>query len=93
MKPAQIITLMEYEGTDNTLSMGDHHDHIHVGFQPQFRGDARLGKQLDAVLKPGQWIKLVDRLGQIDNPTVRAKPSKYALTVKPDRASQAHSGE
>jgi hypothetical protein len=93
MKPAQIITLMEYEGTDNTLSMGDHHDHIHVGFQPQFRGDARLGKQLDAVLKPGQWIKLVDRLGQIDNPTVRTKASKYALTVKPDRASQAHSGE
>jgi murein DD-endopeptidase MepM/ murein hydrolase activator NlpD len=93
MKPAQIISLMTYDGTDNTISMGDHHDHIHVGFTPQFKGDARLGKQLDAVLKPGQWIKLVDRLGQIDNPTVRLKPSKHALTVKPDRASQAHRGE
>ena len=59
----------------------------------QFTGNAKLGKQLDAVLKPGQWIKLVDRLGEIDNPTVRTKPSKYALTVKPKRASQAHSGE
>ena len=36
MKPAQIITLMKYEGADNTLAMGDHADHIHVGFRPQF---------------------------------------------------------
>ena len=36
MKPAQIITLMKYDGADNTLAMGDHDDHIHVGFQPQF---------------------------------------------------------
>jgi hypothetical protein len=43
------------------------------------------------VLKPGQWIKLVDRLGEIDNPTVRVKPSKYALKV--ERASQAHRGD
>ena len=37
MKPAQIITLMKYDGADNTLAMGDHHDHIHVGFQPHVR--------------------------------------------------------
>ena len=36
MKPAQIITLMNYEGADNTLAMGDHADHIHLGFRPQF---------------------------------------------------------
>ncbi len=93
MRPAQIITLMTYDGHANTLAMSDHHDHIHVGFTPEFRGDAKLGKQLNAILKPGQWIKLVDRLGEIDNPTVRTTPSKYALTVKPKRASQAHSGE
>ncbi len=34
MKPAQVISLMEYEGVDNTFAMGDHADHIHVGFQP-----------------------------------------------------------
>ena len=93
MKPAQIITLMEYEGADNTMAMGDHHDHIHIGFTPMYGTNTKLGRQLSAVLRPGQWIKLVDRLGQIDNPTVRVTPSKYALTVKPDRASQAHRGE
>ena len=30
MKPDQIITLMAFEGADNTLAMGDHADRIHV---------------------------------------------------------------
>src|SRR5688500_507066 len=46
MKPQQIITLMEYEGMDNTYAMGDHHDHIHVGFAPMFDADSKLGRQL-----------------------------------------------
>ena len=29
------------------------------------------------MLKPGQWIKLIDRLSEIDNPVVPIKPSKY----------------
>ena len=36
MKPHQIISLMKFEGADNTLAMGDHDDHIHVGFEPQY---------------------------------------------------------
>ena len=31
VKPHQIISLMKYDGTDNTLALGDHADHIHVG--------------------------------------------------------------
>ncbi len=93
MRPAQIISLMEYEGATNTVAMGDHADHIHVGFQPLYGTNSKLGRQLNAVLKPGQWIKLIDRLGQIDNPTVRVNPSKYAITVRPRRASERHVGE
>jgi murein DD-endopeptidase MepM/ murein hydrolase activator NlpD len=94
MKPSQIISLMTFEGADNTLSMPDHADHIHVGFQP-LEGGLRAGRRFDAVLKPQQWIKLIDRLGQIDNPTVSRDPSKYALPVPADRdrASKAHRGE
>jgi hypothetical protein len=51
---------MTYQGTDNTLSLPDHADHIHVGFQPQ----------AVTVLKPLQWTRLIDRLGRIDNPDV-----------------------
>ncbi|MBW3606963.1 MAG: hypothetical protein KY463_01185, partial [Actinobacteria bacterium] len=32
VRPNQIISLMTVNGQDNTLSMGDHADHIHVGF-------------------------------------------------------------
>ena len=94
MKPAQIITLMTYEGTDNTLAMGDHADHIHVGFRPQFNLNSKAGQIASSVLKPSQWIKLIDRLGHIDNPTVQLAPSKYAIKVPQlGRASQAHKAE
>jgi membrane-bound lytic murein transglycosylase B len=80
-KPNQIISLMTYPGTDNTLAMGDHDDHIHVGFPKEpgvDGGNARLGAQVAAVLKPAQWDQLVDRLADIDNPTVRRGVSAAA---------------
>ncbi|HEX2086872.1 MAG TPA: lytic murein transglycosylase [Solirubrobacteraceae bacterium] len=94
MKPAQIISLMKYEGADNTYAMGDHADHIHVGFQPLWGANGKHSKHFDSVLKPSQWVKLIDRLSEIDNPTVPLQPSKYAITVTPPRkASTAHRGE
>jgi hypothetical protein len=93
MKPHQIISLMTFDGADNTLSMADHNDHIHVGFRPQLAAGTKLGGQLNAVLQPGQWAKLMNRLGKIDNPTVLTRPSKYSLTVPSPRASDAHAGD
>jgi murein DD-endopeptidase MepM/ murein hydrolase activator NlpD len=83
MRPSQIISLLTYEGHDNTVAMGDHADHIHIGFQPL--GGTKSGRRLAAVLKPSQWIKLIDRISEIDNPTVRPRPSKDAITVLPSR--------
>jgi soluble lytic murein transglycosylase-like protein len=83
MKPAQIISLMDYEGADNTVVMADHADHIHVGFRPTFDPDSKEARELAAVLEPGQWIDLVERLGSIENPTVRTEPSKASVRVKP----------
>ena len=93
VKPNQIISLMTYDGTDNTLALGDHADHIHVGFRPLYQPGTADSRQLDAVLKPAQWIKLIDRLGEIDNPIVAVKPSKYAIRVPVPRASESHRGE
>ena len=93
MKPAQIITLMTYEGAANTLAMGDHADHIHVGFRPEFDPTTKAGRLAQSVLKPSQWIKLIDRLGQIENPTVAVAPSKYAIKASTGRASSAHAAE
>ncbi len=93
MKPAQIITLMDYDGVDNTLAMADHADHIHVGFRPQFDPTSKAGRVAESVLKPSQWVKLIDRLGQIDNPVVKVAPSKYAIKTGVGRASDAHKAE
>ncbi|MBE2318267.1 lytic murein transglycosylase [Solirubrobacter sp. CPCC 204708] len=81
MKPDQIISLMKFKGADNTLAMGDHDDHIHVGFKPQYGENAEASEQLSAVLKPDQWDRLIQRLGEIDNPIVPLNPSKSALRV------------
>jgi hypothetical protein len=94
MKPDQIISLMKFDGTDNTYAMGDHADHIHIGWQPLYGTNSKASKQVNAILKPEQWIKLIDRLGEIDNPTVRRAPSRFSLDAKlPERASDAHAGE
>ena len=92
MKPNQIISLMSFEGTDNTYAMGDHDDHIHVGYRPQYDADSKAARRVAAVLKPDQWIKLIDRISEIDNPEVREQPSKFSVAVT-KRASDAHDGE
>ena len=99
MKPHQIISLMDYFGVDNTFAMGDHADHVHVGYQPiAGPGSGSISRQFSAMLKPQQWQRLIDRLGEIDNPTVPTKPSDAALpTAKGKkngkRASNAHLSE
>jgi murein DD-endopeptidase MepM/ murein hydrolase activator NlpD len=85
MKPHQLISLMKFADADNTLSMADHADHIHVGFEPGHGTGTKLAEQLNAILKPSQWERLIERLGKIDNPNVRRAPSKAALEVKPSR--------
>jgi murein DD-endopeptidase MepM/ murein hydrolase activator NlpD len=95
MKPHQIISLMTFDGADNTMSLPDHADHIHLGFRPLYGTDSKLGRQLNSALKPKQWIKLINRLGDIDNPKVLTTPSKYSIDVPKagKRASAAHEGE
>jgi len=91
MMPHQIISLLSLGG--NTMALSDHNDHIHVGFQPLFGTNKKLGKQTLAILGPNQWSDLISRLGEIDNPVVPTKPSKYALPAHPKRSSQAHVSE
>ena len=71
MKPHQIISLMDYFGGRQHFAMADHDDHVHVGYQPRHRSElGGVSKQFEQILKPDQWKRLIDRLGEIDNPTV-----------------------
>jgi hypothetical protein len=69
MVPHQVISLLEIGGP--TLSMGDHADHIHVGFRPAGAGWREAGYP---VLKPSQWPALMSRLRELSNPVLPAKP-------------------
>jgi hypothetical protein len=106
MRPDQIISLMDM-GADNTFAMGDHADHVHVGFQPAYGpGSGSVSRQFAEILEPEQWERLIDRIGEIDNPRVPTSPSRFAVpsdkghaekagdgASKRTRASSAHVGE
>ena len=90
MKPAQLISLFEIGGP--TIKMADHADHLHIGF-PRAGGESGKPGVGSPVLKGKDWSNLVDRLGEIDNPAVPRRPSKYSLPSGGDRSSGAHRGE
>jgi len=76
MTPHQVISLMDY-GNGIGFAMGDHDDHLHVGYAPS-AGSGRPGAP-GATLGADQWKRLTDRLGEIDNPEVPTTPSENAL--------------
>ena len=73
---------MQYANTDNTFAMGDHADHIHVGFSPLYGTNPGAGKALNAVLAPRDWKRISSRLAAIQNPTVASQPSRFSLKVQ-----------
>jgi murein DD-endopeptidase MepM/ murein hydrolase activator NlpD len=75
MAPDELISLEDLGGP--SFAMGDHADHVHIGYSPIAGSGAAAG--FVQLLKPDQWLRLTDRLEQIDNPDVPTKPSKFAL--------------
>jgi hypothetical protein len=90
MHPHQVISLEDLPG-ETSFAMSDHYDHVHVGYHP-IEGDNPLDEQFSALLKPDQWQRLIDRLGQIENPEVPIKPSQYSLPDKKQGGKSAANG-
>jgi hypothetical protein len=80
-KPDEIISTMSYKGQTNTLSMPDHTGRIQITFTPQFGQNKKLSAQVAQALKPGQWIQLINRIGQLPEPVVPIAPSQYAIKI------------
>ena len=88
MTPDQVISLMEMGGP--TFAMGDHADHVHVGYSIAGAATPSSGPVQDRqLLAASQWRRLIRRLGQIENPEVRPTPKRKDNR----RASVAHRGE
>jgi transglycosylase-like protein with SLT domain/peptidase M23-like protein len=95
MQPHQLISLMDLGGP--SFAMGDHADHIHVGYYPKGQAPG-ASKQFVQLLKPDQWQRLIGRIAKIDNPKVPTSPSRYSIPVHKrkhhsKRASVAHRGD
>ena len=85
MRPDQIISLIEMPNVDNTIAMGDHADHLHIGFRPlrpfnrvrwEKRKRARVAKVVVAAAIADAKIGVADistapvRLAQVGQPAV-----------------------
>jgi Transglycosylase SLT domain/Peptidase family M23 len=81
--PDEIVSTMSYKGHNNTIAMPDHAGRIQVTYTPLFGQNKKLSNQIASLLKPSQWIHLINRIGQIKEPVVPIAPSKYAIKVGP----------
>jgi murein DD-endopeptidase MepM/ murein hydrolase activator NlpD len=75
MHPHQVISLEDLPGP-TSFALPDHADHVHIGYYPA--GANPFETPVSPLLKPEQWQRLVQRLGEIENPDVPIKPSKYS---------------
>ena len=89
MHPHQVISLEDLPG-ETSFAMADHYDHVHIGYQPIEGGPEA---QFTALLKPNQWQRLINRLGQIENPDVPVSPSKYAVPDQTNGGLSAGAGD
>lgn len=82
MHPHQVISLEDLPG-ETSFAEASHYDHVHIGYRPIGEQAAAESQFAEAMLKPNQWEHLIQRLGQIENPKVPIKPSKYSLPDHP----------
>ncbi|HEU5143446.1 MAG TPA: hypothetical protein VFU04_09860, partial [Solirubrobacterales bacterium] len=75
MVPDELISLESLGGP--SFAMSDHADHVHIGYRPTY--GTRIEGEFVQLLKPDQWLRLTDRLEQIENPDVPTRPSDFSL--------------
>ena len=78
MHPHQVISLEDLPG-ETSFAEADHYDHVHIGYYPI---SGPFDQQFESLLKPDQWTRLTNQLGQIENPEVPTEPSQFSLPDK-----------
>jgi murein DD-endopeptidase MepM/ murein hydrolase activator NlpD len=78
-RPKRIVSTMSYSGAAAAQTSPNARDAIHVSFGALGAGGARAAAQSASGLTPSEWIELLDRLGEIPDPTVGAGHSSAAI--------------
>ncbi len=90
MEPHQVISLEDLPG-EVSFALPDHFDHVHIGFHP-VESENPLEPDASALLEPEQWNRLIERLGEIENPEVLISPSKFSEPDKPQTGASKAGG-
>ena len=80
-RPQRIVSLMSYPGAAVTVERSSATDAIHVAFGALGAHGARAAALSSSGLTPSEWIELVDRLGEIPDPTVASGHSSAAIAA------------
>jgi murein DD-endopeptidase MepM/ murein hydrolase activator NlpD len=92
MRPSAIISLTSVPGVANSIAAPGQKNSIRVEFAPLQGeagsiGRARAAGAFSSGIRPGQWIQLIARLGEIPDPKVGSGPSTAAIPDHPGTAA------
>jgi Transglycosylase SLT domain/Peptidase family M23 len=79
MAPTQIVGPISYRDQPTTLALPSHQNRIQILFGTSYGANGTASKQVQSILKPGQWTTLINRISQLPEPVVPVKASRYAI--------------
>ncbi len=85
-RPRRIVSLMSYPEATVAFASPSATDAIRVSYAAPAEKVGHAASLLDSGLSPSEWIELVDRLGEIPDPTV---PSGHSSAAIPDTAGES----
>ena len=91
MRPLQIAAASRFAGSPQSVALPGYRRVLAVSYVPLGRSRARAAG-FGAALSPGQWVRLIARLGEVPDPAVSAKPSPAAVHDGAASASEAGAG-
>jgi murein DD-endopeptidase MepM/ murein hydrolase activator NlpD len=92
-RPQRIASLMSYPGAAGVLQSASAADAIRVSFGALGAASARAAQLSASGLTPSEWIELIDRLGEIPDPTVGSGHSSAAIADAAGAAVASGEGE
>jgi hypothetical protein len=92
-RPQRIVSLMSYPGAAGVLQSASAADAIRVSFGALGAASARAAQLSASGLTPSEWVELIDRLGEIPDPTVGSGHSSAAIADAAGAAAASGEGE
>jgi murein DD-endopeptidase MepM/ murein hydrolase activator NlpD len=88
-RPQKILSLMSYPGSSVAGTSHSAADAIHIAFGALGAGGAHATALSASGLTPNEWIELIDRLGEIPDPTVGSGHSSAAIPASSPEGNSA----